>query len=133
MAHLKLKEGNTPKRSFLDPGVDRGVGRLVSAKRRVRAQSNIDFCASSSSNESITSSSKNLRGKKSPRPQLLNVRRGSSPICNVILTIQVNPYYTLQQSDEYFVHTQQAASSLEDTQSEVIVINLRMFIFTGVN
>lgn len=61
----------------------------MSAKRRVRAQSNIDFCASSSSNESISSSSKNSRRKKSPRPQILNIRRGSSPICDVILTIQV--------------------------------------------
>jgi hypothetical protein len=82
------KDGGTIKRSFLDP-CDRGVGRLVSAKRksRVRAQSNIDFCASSSSNESLSSFDKRSRHKKSP--QIINLRRGSSPICDVILTIQV--------------------------------------------
>ena len=83
------KEGGAAKRSFLEPGVDRGIGRPVSAKRRVRAQSNIDFCASSSSNESLTSSSKRSQRKKKS-PQLINIRRGSSPICDVILTIQVN-------------------------------------------
>ena len=85
---FKNKDGGAIKRSFLDP-CDRGVGRLVSAKRksRVRAQSNIDFCASSSSNESLSSVSKRPRHKKSP--QIINLRRGSSPICDVILTIQV--------------------------------------------
>jgi hypothetical protein len=85
---FKNKDGGAIKRSFLDP-CDRGVGRLVSAKRksRVRAQSNIDFCASSSSNESLSSFSKRPRHKKSP--QIINLRRGSSPICDVILTIQV--------------------------------------------
>lgn len=89
MHYFTSKEGSPAIRSFLDPGVDRGVGRLSSAKRRVRAQTNIDFCASSSSNESISSLSKPSRSKKSPRSHILNYRRGSSPVCDVILTIQV--------------------------------------------
>ncbi|XP_059350348.1 uncharacterized protein LOC130692880 isoform X2 [Daphnia carinata] len=88
------------KRSFLDPCIDRGAGRLVSTKRksRVRAQSNIDFCATSSSNESLSSVNKRLPHKKGP--QIINLRRGSSPLCDVILTIQ-------------------AASSLDELHSEV--------------
>lgn len=86
---LLNKAAVAAKRSFLDPCIDRGAGRLVSTKRksRVRAQSNIDFCATSSSNESLSSANKRLPHKKGP--QIINLRRGSSPLCDVILTIQV--------------------------------------------
>ena len=82
---------------------------------RVRAQTNLDFggSSSSSSNESVSTSSSNKSSSKKrartnrsqalqaagqhrsaapPAPQILNYRRGSSPICDVILTIQVTSF-----------------------------------------
>ena len=71
------------KRTLLDPSDDRVLRQLSRSKRRVRAQNNIDFFASSTSIDSNSSSAKTSMGRKTRV-----IQRGSSPVCNIILTIQ---------------------------------------------
>ena len=71
------------KRSLLDPSDDRVLRRVGHSKRRVRAQNDIDFFASSTS---IDSNSSSVKASIDRKTRVL--QRGSSPVCNVILTIQ---------------------------------------------
>ena len=91
------------KISLLEPETERIPSRLQSNKRRIRAHSHLDFYASSSSNESLSTSH-----RRSPR-RMTNRRRfesstrrisPSSPICDVILTIQAASSAEESQSDE---------------------------------
>lgn len=111
------------KRSLLDPGNTRGaVSRLAGARRRVRAQNNADLCASSSSNESLTTTSKNSR-RRTPRHQFLALRRGSSPICNVILTIEAVVYFLI-----FFIHSS-FYNALKPLRPRPLITRLRVRYF----